>query len=86
MSENLLSPVVRYHLVTKHNHHRYARGPGYMDWDNQPDPFRNYSGAPVVQLPVILEDDSPPYRKIFSSDPIASSPINAKTISRFLEL
>ncbi len=50
-----LSPgeiVVAYHERTKHRYGRYARALGYMDWDTQPDPFRRYAGAPLVQLPV----------------------------------
>ena len=34
-----------YHLATRHHEHAYARGPGYLDWDSQPDPFRRYAGA-----------------------------------------
>ena len=49
-----LACVVAYHEQTKHRPERYARALGYMDWANQPDPFRRYEGAP--QLPL---DDSP---------------------------
>ena len=31
---------------------QYARSLGYMDWANQPDPFRRYEGAPLIRLPL----------------------------------
>ena len=31
---------------------RYAPGPGLLDWANQPEPFRTWAGAPVVELPL----------------------------------
>jgi SagB-type dehydrogenase family enzyme len=38
--------VREYHRRTKHAIDRYARGPNGLDWANQPDPFRTFSGAP----------------------------------------
>ena len=43
-----LETVISYHEATKHRFERYARGPGRMDWDTQPDLFRRYEGAPVI--------------------------------------
>src|SRR5438105_2582159 len=59
-----LDMVLRYHRETKHHLFRYARALGYLDWDNQPNPFRRYSGAPVIPLPILSpheEPVSPPY-------------------------
>ena len=39
--------VRAYHQRTKHMPGRYAPGPGYMDWANQPDPFRRFLGARI---------------------------------------
>lgn len=39
-----------YHQVTKHHVMRQARSLGYLDWDTQPDPFRRFEGAPLVEL------------------------------------
>ncbi len=41
--------VRTYHQRTKHMPERYAPGPGYMDWANQPDPFRRFSGARNIE-------------------------------------
>lgn len=48
--------VLRYHHRTKHRLDRYARSPGYLDWDNQPDPFRRYDGCERYPLPLAAED------------------------------
>lgn len=37
-----------YHEATKHHFDRYARSPGYLDWKNQPNPFRFYEGVPEI--------------------------------------
>ena len=34
-----------YHDRTKHHFNRQARSLGYMDWANQPDLFRQFSGT-----------------------------------------
>ena len=47
-----LSTVLQYHQQTKHDFQRYARGPGQLDWANQPDPFRRYLGAELYRLPL----------------------------------
>lgn len=52
-----LEMVYRYHEVTKHRLERYARGPEYLDWDIQPDPFRRFAGARLLPL-----DEVPPGR------------------------
>ena len=39
-----------YHDRTKHRPERYAASLGYMDWANQPDPFRRFEGAPLRRL------------------------------------
>lgn len=40
-----------YHQCTKHRLTAYARGPGSLDWDAQPAPFRHFAGAPQLALP-----------------------------------
>ncbi len=44
-----VAAVLRYHERTKHHFHRYARSAGTLDWVNQPNPFRRYEGAPLMQ-------------------------------------
>lgn len=83
-----LLTIKRYHQETKHHFSRYARSLGYMDWANQPNPFRRYKGSPLIALPLLRPDEaprSPLYDDLFLDDAIVSVPITASTISRFLE-
>lgn len=48
--------VIHYHQRTKHHYNRYARSLGFLDWANQPDPFRRFAEAPFVPLPLVVEE------------------------------
>jgi SagB-type dehydrogenase family enzyme len=39
-----------YHQATKHTYHSVRTNARYLDWHNQPDPFRGYEGAPGIDL------------------------------------
>ena len=39
-----------YHQATKHTYDSVRTGARYLDWANQPDPFRTYAGAPLITL------------------------------------
>ena len=83
-----LETVYRYHQATKHEFNRFARSLGYLDWANQPDPFRRYHGAPLFPLPhLTLEQEpvSPSYESLFESTPIPTQPVTLETLSRFFE-
>ena len=45
-----LATTLGYHERTKHYPGRYARALGHMDWATQPDPFRRFVGAPLLEL------------------------------------
>lgn len=47
--------VRAYHQRTKHNFTAYAQGPGTLDWNAQPAPFRHFDQAPSIQLPDFSE-------------------------------
>ena len=83
-----LEVVMRYHQETKHHFSRYARSLGYLDWANQPDPFRRYEGSPLISLPRLKPDDaplSPLYGDLYRPGTIASAPVTVRTLSRFFE-
>ena len=87
-ADDLALQVIGYHQATKHHFYRYARALGYMDWANQPNPFRRYEGAPLLHLPVLAANDqpmSPPYDAIYQSIPVPVQPVTLITLSRFLE-
>jgi nitroreductase len=81
-----LNTVIRYHEQTKHYPDRYANGPGYMDWNCQPDPFRTYDGAPQILLPLSCKDTTPPYENLFLSDDNSlARPLDMFHLGIFLE-
>ena len=83
-----LELVLRYHERTKHHFHRFAPGPGELDWANQPDPFRRYAGAPLVRLPILGPDDeprSPAYESLYAPGSVASVPLTLRALSRLFE-
>ena len=83
-----LEVVMQYHQETKHHFSRYARSLGYMDWANQPDPFRRYEGSPLSALPLLKPDDaplSPLYEDLYRGGVIVSAPVSVRSLSRFLE-
>jgi SagB-type dehydrogenase family enzyme len=43
--------ALQYHEITKHQFGRFARSAGHLDWNTQPNPFRRYAGAPLLELP-----------------------------------
>jgi SagB-type dehydrogenase family enzyme len=83
-----LDVVLRYHQQTKHHFARYARGPGALDWANQPDPFRRYEGASLFSLPRLAPVDepaSPPYDSLYRAAAIANAQVTQRSLSRLLE-
>jgi SagB-type dehydrogenase family enzyme len=77
--------VKDYHQHTKHQMHRYARSPGYLDWDNQPLPYRLFEGTPQIQLPLIDKDRGLPYSSLYQPKSSRDS-ISIESIARMLEL
>jgi SagB-type dehydrogenase family enzyme len=87
-----LDVVMRYHRETKHHFRRYARSLGYMDWANQPDPFRRYAGSARVALPIsrpeatsLHGETSLHYADLYRARAIGSAPINVDSLARFFE-
>jgi SagB-type dehydrogenase family enzyme len=58
--------TLSYHRRSQHHLHRYAPSPGYMDWANQPDPFRTYAGAPAADLPLLADALTASYGDLFA--------------------
>ena len=65
ISKEALRAVRTYHQGTKHHIQRFAPGPGYLDWDSQPDPFRRYRGAPLIALEKVPPTEEPRYDDAF---------------------
>ncbi|MFH1278314.1 MAG: SagB/ThcOx family dehydrogenase [Candidatus Eisenbacteria bacterium] len=76
--------ILRYHDRTKHHFHGFARSLGYMDWANEPDPFRRYGGTPLVSLPLPEGDKTPPYDRIFEPRSAPDRPLDLSFVSELL--
>ena len=78
--ESELAKVYLYHDRTKHHLDRYARSLGYLDWANQPNPFRRFDAARLIPLPVPKIEAEPTYDTILAA---AAPPaqVSIKTIS-----
>jgi SagB-type dehydrogenase family enzyme len=88
LSTDLADRVILYHVQTKHHFNRYARALGYLDWANQPDPFRRFEGAQLIPLPLLKPDEaplSPAYDALYQKERIACQTLNLQSLSRFFE-
>ncbi|EME71630.1 nitroreductase [Paramagnetospirillum caucaseum] len=81
--EEPLDHVAAYHERTKHHSRRYARGPGFLDWETQPDPFRAFAGARRIALPLGLDAETPPFGALEGRVP---APLDPDGLGLFLEL
>ena len=86
MKNQHVKEIINYHETTKHHYDHYARSPGYMDWKNQPNPFRSYAGAPSVSLPLLQTDPSAGYLDLYERSRNTLQPLTIETIAGFLEL
>jgi len=78
--------VLRYHARTTHQPHRFAAGPGRLDWANQPDPFRSYAGAERLELPLAGGDLSASWGDLHRPGAVAPRPLDRASLGAFLEL
>ena len=81
-----VADIIAYHERTKHHTERYANGPGGLDWASQPNPFRCFTGAPVLRLPLADSDDTPPAATLFGAATVTPRPFTLGAVSLFLEL
>jgi SagB-type dehydrogenase family enzyme len=84
--ENIVAQIFRYHEETKHHYERHARSPGYMDWQNQPNPFRFYEETQVIELPLLKEFPRAQYPDLYQRKNNQQQAFTIETIAGFLEL
>lgn len=88
VSTDPIDRVIHYHIRTKHHFNRYARSLGFLDWVNQPDPFRRFVGAELIPLPLLQPEEepvSPSYDAIYEHGRVPCQPASLSTLSRFFE-
>jgi SagB-type dehydrogenase family enzyme len=87
-STDPVDQVIRYHIQTKHHFNRYARSLGFLDWANQPNPFRRFEGAQLIPFPLLKPDEeplSPSYDSIYQHGTVPCQPVSLRSLSRFFE-
>jgi len=75
-----------YHQRTKHSLEGYARGPETLDWDDQPDPFRRFSGCKTFPLPLPARDIDTGYAAMFEPGAVCTAPFTSDNLAALLEL
>jgi len=82
---NLYHRTLVYHERTKHHPNRFAASLGYLDWDNQPDPFRRYQGARLLPLDLVEPEKEPRYEQSFRRGLLPVQPLNRRTVSTLFQ-
>ena len=78
--------VLEYHERSKHRLNRYAPGPGGLDWANQPNPFREFEGAPRIQLPFAADNLDTRYKDVRRAALPRPRPFDLENVAILLEL
>ena len=76
--------VISYHRRTKHSLQQYAKSPASLDWEDQPNGFRTFTGCEMIKLPkpgaereVLFSDLAKTHR---------AEPLNEISVGLLLEL
>lgn len=86
MMNEPVNAIRTYHQETKHSTQAYAPSPGFLDWDAQPDPFRRFTGAPVIELPLIKGGGRCGYDSLYHPEAQAPDDLNIESLGLFFEL
>jgi len=78
--------ILNYHNRTKHRLERYAKGPESIDWEDQPDQFRRFSGCENITLPKPGAELDPLFAELDSPETIPAKPITLVNAGLLLEL
>jgi SagB-type dehydrogenase family enzyme len=80
-----LKTTLVYHERSKHAPSRFAPSLGYLDWATQPDPFRRFTGAPLVPLDLVPIGAGPHYASAFLPGHIEPAPLDRLSISQLFQ-
>ncbi len=78
--------VLDYHQRTKHRFEGFAKGPGSIDWDAQPNPFRQFEGAPLIQLPLSADTCHTRFADLFEVGAVSPVALTLATLAQLLEM
>ena len=77
-----LKQIFKYHHYSKHGNNGFAPGPGYLDWASQPDPFRRYQGAQIIQLEKVAMTERPYFSEALERGLTSMAPWNFTSLSQ----
>ncbi|WP_024790701.1 MULTISPECIES: SagB/ThcOx family dehydrogenase [unclassified Lebetimonas] len=72
---------IEYHQTTRHYPNKFAKSLGYLDWANQPSPYKEYINAKKIPLPN-PEIEKLTYEKLYLKN--SSKEINIQNLAAFL--
>jgi len=78
--------ILAYHQRTKHSLQRYAAGPETLDWDSQPNPFREYAEAPRALLPLSADSIKTTFGEIYSGTNVTPAAFSIESVGALLQL
>ncbi|MBT7608912.1 MAG: SagB/ThcOx family dehydrogenase [Bacteriovoracaceae bacterium] len=77
--------TIKYHNQTKHFPNRSANSAGFMDWGNQPNPFRFYQECFKIDLPFRKDLKDIPFQNIYRDDVNSFEKMDLNNIGIFFE-
>jgi len=83
---NELDTILAYHERSKHRPERYAAGPEALDWEAQPNPFREFAGSPKTRLPLAADTPETGFDRLLRPGAVPSQPLSIASVSMLLEL
>jgi SagB-type dehydrogenase family enzyme len=86
VSAQTLAQILDYHERSKHTLERYAAGPDTLDWDSQPNPFREFAGSTRIQLPLVADQLSASFDELHEPNAVAPQPLTRENIGALMEL
>jgi SagB-type dehydrogenase family enzyme len=78
--------TLAYHARTKHSLERYAAGPETLDWDMQPNPFREFPGTRRIELPLTADEVSTSLAQIYAPQGMAAAALSLSSVGALLQL
>jgi SagB-type dehydrogenase family enzyme len=84
-----LSPAqvaLAYHARTKHSLERYAAGPETLDWDTQPNPFREFAACRRTPLQLTADQLGTSWAQVYAPDGMVPTPLTIASVSTLMEL
>ena len=84
--DRLSDALLQYHDRSKHRVNRYAPGPHELDWIAQPNPFREFHGAPRVNLLLAADTFHTRYNEVRCGALPSAYGIDLRNLSILFEL